>query len=531
MPLKGSHKIIIIAIIGLLVVSATVLRFVPTDSTKSLNSSSIADGPNGILELTDNSIASALNNSSLFVLDFYYPGCGPCKSVNNTTSELSDELQGQVQFGRINVKNNGSSGLVKDYKAFSYPTILIFDEGVLVNRMKGNISKSELLGELKKIEPHLDECRVKLPRSDPVDAKTGIAPGSAMPESAAKEPGGMAIPLTKEGKKNPYSAMLITDDTIDSAISQHQPLLVIVGFTNPCPYCELFNVTINELIGELQGQVAFGMIDTRPNIKTREKYNITRIPATLIFKDGKFAGIVQGNKNKATIVAKLKEIQPSLNTSKIAPPPAPPKLTAEQVCVNMTKSDQPLLQAFVVARCPFGLQMQRIMADIIKQSEETEDYLKVMYIGSVDAENNTIKAMHGEAEAQENLRQICIREEQPDKYWDYMRCYMKEGKTGDCLKSTSIDIGELDSCTNDSSRGLIYAQEDFDVASEFKITGSPTMVMNGEIVKESHFATNSTNARSPQAVKELLCCGFNEEPSFCSMELNGSRAATMFSKT
>jgi hypothetical protein len=195
----------------------------------------------------------------------------------------------------------------------------------------------------------------------------------------------------------------------------------------------------------------------------------------------------------------------------------------------MTKSDQPLLQAFVVSKCPFGLQVQRIMATIINESKDTERYLKVMYIGSVDTDNNTIKSMHGETEAQENLRQICIREEQPGKYWDYLRCYMRQGKSADCQKSVSIDVDEMNSCTNDSSRGLVYAQKDFDLAKKFKITGSPTMLMNDKIVKESDFATNKTNSRSPEAVKDLLCCGFNKEPNFCSLELNRSRLATMFS--
>jgi len=290
-------------------------------------------------------------------------------------------------------------------------------------------------------------------------------------------------------------------------------------------------VTIEELARELQGQVAFGLIDTKINPSTKARYNTTSVPTMLIFKDGELAGKVVGAKKKEVIVAKLKEIQPNLNISKVTLPPPPPKLTPEQVCANMTKSDQPLLQAFVVSRCPFGLQMQRIMADIISESRETEEYLKVRYIGSVDEKNNTITAMHGVVEAQENLLQICIREEQADKYWDYVRCYMKEGKTAECLDSARIDVDELNSCTNDSSRGLVYAREDFDLAKEFRITGSPTMLMNNEIVKESNFATNTTNARSPEAVKELLCCGFNEEPSFCSMKLNESRAATMFSKT
>ncbi len=236
-------------------------------------------------------------------------------------------------------------------------------------------------------------------------------------------------------------------------------------------------------------------------------------------------------------MAKLKEIEPKLNTSKVKiakaastpKAPAKPKLTPEQVCVNMTKSDQPLLQAFVVSKCPFGLQVQRILANIINESKDSEKYLKVMYIGSLDRDNNTIKSMHGAAEAQENLRQICIREEQPGKYWDYVRCYMRQGKSADCQKSVSLDVDKLNACTNDSARGLVYAQKDFDLADKYKITGSPTMLMNDRIVKESDFATNTTASRSQEAVKELLCCGFNKEPSFCSLEMNKTRMATMFS--
>ena len=532
MPLQRSHKIALVAIIAILVTSATVLRFIPAEESKSVPSESVTDMLREPMELTDKSLASIMNNSSLLVLDFYYPGCGPCKFMNNTTSELSDELHGQVLFGRMNVRNKENRDTAIKYKISSYPTLLFFDEGVLVSRMKGNISKSDLLAELEDIKPGLDTSKVNLPedsqaRMDAVDPRENA--DKATPDPAGDKTQGTVISLAEPGAENPSRPMLVTDANIDSMISQHQPLLVVVGFTNPCPFCDLFNVTLAELVAELEGEVVFAMIDTRPNVKTRENYEIKGIPATLIFKEGKFAGKVEGNKNKATIVAKLKEVYPNLNTSRVSLPPPPPKLTPEEVCANMTKSDQPLLQAFVVSRCPFGLQMQRIMADIIDEAGETENYLKVMYIGSIDAENSTIRAMHGEVEAQENLRQICIREEQPDRYWDYMRCYMRAGETAECLRSASIDRDELDSCTNDSARGLAYAQEDFDLANEFKITGSPTMLMNGEIVREANFATNSTNARSPEAVKDLLCCGFEEQPSFCSMELNESRAATMFS--
>lgn len=114
--------------------------------------------------------------------------------------------------------------------------------------------------------------------------------------------------------------------------------------------------------------------------------------------------------------------------------------------------------------------MQRILADVINESKDAERHLKVIYIGSVA--NITITSMHGDQEAQENLRQICIRKEQGSKYWDYLRCYMREGKSSDCQKSVSLDVGKLNSCTNASSRGLAYAKKDFDLANKFSISGS-----------------------------------------------------------
>jgi thioredoxin-like negative regulator of GroEL len=78
------------------------------------------EGSTNILDITDTNLASALSNNSFFVLDFYYPGCGPCKFMNKTISELSDELPGQIAFGRMSVKTCGHTAA--KYKVQSYPT-------------------------------------------------------------------------------------------------------------------------------------------------------------------------------------------------------------------------------------------------------------------------------------------------------------------------------------------------------------------------------------------------------------------------
>lgn len=196
----------------------------------------------------------------------------------------------------------------------------------------------------------------------------------------------------------------------------------------------------------------------------------------------------------------------------------------KKTCSDLKKEKKPLLEAFVVSRCPFGLQMQRVLDEIVKNIPELTSYIRVEYMG--DIVDGKISSMHGEEEAQENLRQICLREEQPDKYWQYLDCHIKKGDVEPCLDKASVDISQLTNCMEDSNRGLSYAKEDFERQNKYGVTGSPTLVLNGEEVAEFDFG-----GRSAEAVKTLLCCGFTQQPSFCSQQLTTDQAAPSFSPT
>lgn len=209
-----------------------------------------------------------------------------------------------------------------------------------------------------------------------------------------------------------------------------------------------------------------------------------------------------------------------------------PSKTAEQIIAAMKKSDKPVVDAFIVSRCPFGLQMQRMIADAIKTVPALADNIKVRYIGSVSG--NKITAMHGDAEATENLRQICIRDEQASKYWNYVSCQMKaSGTESSCEKSTGIDSAKLNACVSTASRGIAYAKEDFDLANKNSVSGSPTLVVNGATVEE--FTSDSQpvfgSGRSSDEMKTIVCDASNSKPGFCSQKLNTAKAATGFSAT
>ncbi len=192
---------------------------------------------------------------------------------------------------------------------------------------------------------------------------------------------------------------------------------------------------------------------------------------------------------------------------------------------DLKKADKPMLDVYVVSRCPFGLQIQRAVAEAARSIPAITASIKIRYIGSVAG--NTITAMHGEAEAKENLRQICIREEQQSKYWPYVDCQMKTANSeGTCATSTGINMTKLNACIADTARGVAYAQDDFTLGAKFNVQGSPTLILNEQQISEFDFG-----GRSAETMKKLICEASTTAPEFCSTKLSEAQAATSFSTT
>jgi len=192
---------------------------------------------------------------------------------------------------------------------------------------------------------------------------------------------------------------------------------------------------------------------------------------------------------------------------------------------DLKKVDKATLTAFVVANCPYGIQTQRVYKKVLEEVPSMAESLKIKYIGAI--ENGKITAMHGDEEAKENLKQICIRDEQPALYWPYVNCYMQEGKTDACLTSAEVDVAMLTACTEDPKRGNAFAQKDFDLANKFKVSGSPTLLLNDQqIVSEFDFG-----GRVPNAIKALVCGGSTTPADYCSKDISTKEVAVSMSIT
>ncbi len=102
--------------------------------------------PNAPLKVTDADIDQHIGKYKMMVVDCWAPWCGPCRMVGPVIEELAKEMQGKIVFGKLNVDENPQTSM--KHQIMSIPTLLVFRNGALVDRLIGALPKEALKQKL-----------------------------------------------------------------------------------------------------------------------------------------------------------------------------------------------------------------------------------------------------------------------------------------------------------------------------------------------------------------------------------------------
>lgn len=103
-----------------------------------------------VKEITVDSFnTEVINSDKLTVVDFYATWCGPCRKLSPILEEVETELNDRVNFAKIDTDDNIDAA--KEYQVSGLPTLLVFKNGEVVERMVGLMPKSSIITNIENI--------------------------------------------------------------------------------------------------------------------------------------------------------------------------------------------------------------------------------------------------------------------------------------------------------------------------------------------------------------------------------------------
>ncbi len=102
-----------------------------------------------VSNVTEDSFATEVLGADRPVLvDFWAEWCGPCRMVSPIVEELASELGDRIKVLKLNVDENPQ--IASTYGIMSIPTLAVFEEGRLKDRIIGYRPKNQLRQELER---------------------------------------------------------------------------------------------------------------------------------------------------------------------------------------------------------------------------------------------------------------------------------------------------------------------------------------------------------------------------------------------
>lgn len=172
------------------------------------------------------------------------------------------------------------------------------------------------------------------------------------------------------------------------------------------------------------------------------------------------------------------------------------------------------LDLFVMSRCPYGAKAMVAANELLPSFGKDID-LEVHFIGNDN--NGELSSMHGPAEVDDDVREVCAQAKYPDTFLKFLGCHSENYKSDDwqsCATKSGMDPKVIQTCFDGEGKDLL--RKSFASTAALGIGSSPTFLVNNK---------RTFNAVTAPDLQRQIC---TDNPSFkgCANMVQASAATT-----
>lgn len=176
--------------------------------------------------------------------------------------------------------------------------------------------------------------------------------------------------------------------------------------------------------------------------------------------------------------------------------------------IGFSTKDPVSVDLYVMSQCPYGVQAVNSIAPVVKKFGKNINF-NLNYIAS-DNGDGTFTSLHGQAEVDGDIIQLCAKKYDSRKYLDMIVCQNNDYSNVDtnwesCAKEVGLsNIEKVRTCAS-SDEGKKLLSENIKLADAAYVSGSPTYYIGGEIYQSGRDEGSITKA----------ICNINNKISLC----------------